>query len=318
MKKKILTAGEPMGLFIAEEEALLEDVRHFSTSVAGAEFNVAVGLTRLGHTAGYLTKLGRDPFGRQILKVMGGNGIDTSLTVSSDDRATGFMLKSKTSQGDPDIYYYRKNSAASTICVDDLAQVDLGQWDAIHLTGILPAISDSAREVTFHLLREARSAGIPIFFDPNLRPQLWPSRESMVENINKMAAMADYVMPGENEGLTLCGSTDPQKIGAFYLELGAGTVIVKTGDDGAHVISRGGTLHVPAYRPREIVDTVGAGDGFAAGVISGIMEGLPMADAVLRGNAIGAIQIMNVSDNEGLPTQEELTRFMTENKPKDC
>lgn len=316
MYKKVLTAGEPMGLFIAQEEALLEDVHHFLTSVAGAEFNVAVGLSRLGHTVGYLTKLGRDPFGRQILKVMQQNGIDTSMTVTTGERATGFMLKSKTSKGDPDIYYYRKNSAASTLCVEDLKNLDLTKWDAVHLTGILPAISDTAREVTYELMCRARKAGIPVFFDPNLRPQLWPSRESMIENINKMASMADYVMPGEGEGEVLCGSSDPKTIGEFYRKLGAGTVIVKIGSDGAWTDAEDGKFLTPAYQPKAIVDTVGAGDGFAAGVISGVMEGLPLPEAVRRGCAIGTIQIMNVSDNEGLPTREELERFQRENRQK--
>lgn len=305
-----------MGLFIAQEEALLEDVRHFSTSVAGAEFNVAVGLSRLEHRVGYLTKLGCDPFGRQIVKVMNQNGIDTSLTAVNPDRATGFMLKSKTTKGDPDIYYYRKNSAASTLCVDDLKGLDMTGWDAIHLTGILPAISETAREATFHLMHEARKAGVPIFFDPNLRPQLWPSQEEMVRSINALAALADYVMPGENEGKTLCGSADPETIARFYLDLGAKTVIVKVGPDGAYVASKDRTFRVTAYSPREIVDTVGAGDGFAAGVISGVMEGLSLEDAVRRGNAIGAIQVMNVSDNEGLPTRGELASFQAENKQK--
>ena len=316
MNKKILTSGEPMGLFIAEEEALLEDVRHFSTSVAGAEFNVAVGLTRLGHTVGYLTKLGRDPFGRQIVKVMNQNGIDTSLTVTSEDHATGFMLKSKTVHGDPDIYYYRKNSAASTICPDDVKGLDLKERDAIHLTGILPAISESAHQTTICLMKKAKEAGIPIFFDPNLREQLWKDHETMVQSINYLASMADYVMPGENEGKILCGSDDPAKIGDFYLQNGAKTVIVKTGSDGAWAITKEQKLHVPAYVPKKIVDTVGAGDGFAAGVISAVLEGLPLEKAILRGNAIGVIQIMNVSDNEGLPNREELSRFMAENEPK--
>lgn len=316
MNKKILTAGEPMGLFIAQEEALLEDVRHFSTSVAGAEFNVAVGLSRLGHTAGYLTKLGADPFGRQIVKVMNQNGIDTSLTVTTGERSTGFMLKSKTSRGDPDIYYYRKNSAASTLCVEDVKGADLTKWDALHMTGILPAISETAREASFYLMRKAKKAGIPVFFDPNLRPQLWPSRDEMVGTVNELASLADYVLPGKNEGEILCGSTDPTAIGAFYLGLGVGTVIVKTGGDGAWTARADGAFRIPAYEPREIVDTVGAGDGFAAGVISGVLEGLPLREAVRRGNAIGAIQIMSVSDNEGLPTRAELGRFMAETRQK--
>ena len=164
----------------------------------------------------------------------------------------------------------------------------------------------------------ARAAGIPIFFDPNMRPQLWPSREVMIEEINKMAAKADYVLPGENEGLVFCGSKDPAFIGRFYLDLGAKTVIVKTGADGAETFTKEGSFKTPAYPPKEIVDTVGAGDGFAAGVISGVMEGLPLEKAVQRASAIGTIQIMHVSDNEGLPTREELERFMAENRQKGC
>lgn len=314
--KHILTAGEPMGLFIAQEEARLENVRHFSTSVAGAEFNVAVGLTRLGHTVGYLTKVGDDPFGRQIINCMKENGIDTSLTQTDPDHRTGFMLKSKTSQGDPDIYYFRQGSASSTISPEDVKGIDWTAWDAIHLSGILPATSDTALATTYYLMEDARKAGVTIFFDPNLRPQLWSSREKMVEEINKMAARADYVLPGENEGLTLCGSADPKIIGAFYLGLGAKTVIVKTGADGAETFTKDGSFHTPAYPPKKIVDTVGAGDGFATGVISAVLEGLPLEDAVRRGSAIGTIQIMHVSDNEGLPTREELNKFMTENKQK--
>lgn len=299
-----------MGLFIAQEEAKLENVRHFSTSVAGAEFNVAVGLTRLGHQAGYLTKVGDDPFGRQIIVCMNENGIDTSHTQIDPTNRTGFMLKSKTSQGDPDIYYYRKGSAASTLGIEDLSGLDITSWDALHVTGILPAVSDTARAAVFSLMRKAKEADIPVFFDPNLRPQLWPSQEVMVKTINELAAMADYVLPGKNEGKTLCGSEDPETIGKFYLGLGSKTVVVKTGEDGAETYQLGKRFHTDAYPPEKIVDTVGAGDGFAAGFISGVMEGLPLEEAVKRACAIGTIQIMHVSDNEGLPTRDELKNFM--------
>ncbi|WP_411678148.1 sugar kinase [Caproicibacter sp.] len=311
MKNKIMLVGEPMGLFIAEEEALLEDVRHYSTSVAGAEFNVAVGLARLGHPVGYLTKLGSDPFGRQIVKVMNRNSINTSMVMKSEDHATGFMLKSKTSHGDPDIYYYRKNSAASTICPEDLNGLDLSEYCALHMTGILPALSSSARESAFELIRKAKNEGLKVFFDPNLRPQLWPSREVMIQTINELASMADYVLPGENEGEILCGTRDPKKIAEFYLSRGARAVIVKIGPKGAYAATEKNSFYSPTYPAEKIVDTVGAGDGFAAGVISALTEGLSLDEAVRRANAIGTIQIMNISDNEGLPTRDELNRFMT-------
>lgn len=299
-----------MGLFIAQEEALLEDVRHFSTSVAGAEFNVAVGLTRLGFTVGYLSKLGNDPFGKQILKVMKENGIDASMTVTTDVYQTGFMLKSKTSHGDPDIYYYRKGSAASTISVEDVNKIDWKEWDALHTSGILPATSTSAHEATVYLMKRAKECGVPVFFDPNLRPQLWETEEKMIRAINEMACIADYVMPGENEGLILCGSKNPRKIADYYLSKGVKTVIVKVGAEGAWAFTAEEEMHVPSYQHGPIVDTVGAGDGFAVGVESALLEGESLEDALMRGNAIGTIQIMNCSDNEGLPNKEELERFM--------
>lgn len=125
MPSKILLVGEPMGLFIAKSEGPLDSVGEYSFAVAGAEFNVAVGMCRLGHDVGYLTKLGTDPFGKHILHLMAQNGISTELTQFSGERTTGFMLKSMVSHGDPEIYYYRKNSAASTLSAEDVAQLDL-------------------------------------------------------------------------------------------------------------------------------------------------------------------------------------------------
>ena len=307
-----------MGLFIAQEEGRLEQVRHFSTSVAGAEFNVAVGLTRLGHKVGYLTKVGEDPFGRQIIRCMGENGIDTALTQVDPEYRTGFMLKSKTSSGDPDIYYFRSGSAASTIGPEDIEKLALEEWDALHLSGILPATSDSALAATHLLMDRARRAGLPIFFDPNLRPQLWPSQEKMRRELNALAAKADYVLPGESEGLILCGSKVPADIGKFYLDRGVKAVVVKTGAEGAQSFTQTGSFSTAAYQPETIVDTVGAGDGFACGVISAVAEGLSLKEAVQRGSAIGTIQVMQVSDNEGLPTRPELEEFMAKHRQKGC
>lgn len=311
MKKKIMLVGEPMGLFIAEEEALLEDVRHFTMSVAGAELNVAIGLARLEHPVDYLTKLGNDPFGRRIIKTMNRNAIHTSMVLNSEDHPTGFMLKSKTSRGDPDICYYRKGSAASTICPADLDGLDFSEYEALHMTGIFPALSSATRETSYFVIQKAKLKGLTVFFDPNLRPQLWPDQKEMVSTINELASMADYVLPGENEGKILCGTPDPKKIAEFYLSKGSNTVIVKTGPKGAYAATAEFSFSSPTFPAEKIVDTVGAGDGFAAGIISAVLEDLPLEEAVRRGNAIGTIQIMNASDSEGLPTRKELQNFMT-------
>lgn len=310
MNSGLILVGEPMGLLIAQSEGSLDHVKGYDLAVAGAEFNVAIGTARLNHKVTYMTKLGDDPFGKLIVNVLNENNIGNEFVTFSKERPTGFMLKGRTSKGDPDIFYFRKNSAASTLCTDDVEKIDLSQYSNIHLTGILPALSKSAKEATFTLMQKAKEQGLFISFDPNLRPQLWQSEKDMIETINKLASYADLVLPGENEGKILVGSKDAKTINEFYLNNGASICVTKCGSKGAYVsTNKGENYMVNGYTVKKVVDTVGAGDGFATGVITALMENLPLDKAVKRGTAIGAIQVMSRGDNEGLPTREELTNF---------
>lgn len=310
MKSGLILSGEPMGLLIAQSEGSLDSVSGYDLAVAGAEFNVAVGVARLGHRVTYMTKLGKDPFGERIIHVLDDNKIGNEFVAWSDEKKTGFMLKSRVTEGDPAIFYFRAGSAASTLSVEDVEKINFADYSHIHLTGILPALTDTTRAAVNLMFDKARAAGLLISFDPNLRPQLWPSREVMVKSINEMAAKADIVLPGTAEGKILMGSDNPQEINKFYLANGAKTVITKCGSEGAYVSTADEEFMVLGFKVEKVVDTVGAGDGFAAGVITGLMENLSLKDAVLRGNAIGAIQVMSRGDNEGLPYPDQLKAFM--------
>ena len=101
-----------------------------------------------------------------------------------------------------------------------------------------------------------------------------------------------------------------EKIADFYQNLGIKEVIIKNGSKGAYIRSGNESFEQPGFKVEKVVDTVGAGDGFAAGVLSGKLEGLSIRECAIRGNAIGAIQVTYSSDNEGLPTQDELKKFI--------
>ena len=310
MEKGAILVGEPMGLFIAQEEGKLSDVSGYSMAVAGAEFNVAVGLARLNLPVTYLTRLGEDPFGQKIVRTLQRNGIGSEFVSFSKERSTGFMLKSKVSTGDPKIFYFRKGSAASTLSKEDADRMDFSGYGFVHLTGIFPALSESTKEASFYLIKKAREHGLTVSFDPNLRPQLWPDTETMVQTLNEFAALSDYVLPGEAEGELLCGDRDPRKIGQFYLERGAKAVVTKMGSRGAYLMTEQDQELVPGFSIEKVVDTVGAGDGFAAGILSALMEGKNLYEAVRRANAVGAIQVTSIGDNDGLPSRAQLAGFM--------
>lgn len=300
-----------MGLFVANSVGDLEDVTEFTLLTCGAELNVAIGLRRLGHDVTYMTKLGDDLFGRIIKKGMKSNQISTEEIIFSQTHPTGFMFKSKVTSGDPAICYFRKGSAASTLSPEDFYNLDFSKFDLVHITGITPALSSSSRAASEYLVKKAKQSGCMVSFDPNLRLQLWPNHQDMADCINGLAGQADVFLPGIKEAEQLIGETSPEAVARYYHDLGAPTVVVKIGSQGAYYSSKDGQAgYVNGFSVGQVVDTVGAGDGFAVGVLSGLREGLSLPQSVKRGCAIGAIQVLSIGDNDGLPIPSELEAFM--------
>lgn len=307
----VVTYGEAMAMFVAAEPGPLAQAGQFTKRIAGADLNVAIGLSRLGFRVGWMSRVGRDSFGGYVLDTLAREGIDASCVTVDPRYPTGFQLKSRNDDGgDPVVEYFRKGSAASHLsCADYVAGYVLGARH-LHLTGVAPAISASSCELAFHLAREMRAAGKSISFDPNLRPTLWPSADAMATTLNALAALADWVLPGLAEGRQLTGRDTPAGIARFYLDQGARGVVIKLGPAGAYYLTsdgREGT--VDGERVERVVDTVGAGDGFAVGVVSALLDGRPVEQAVARGNRIGALAIQVIGDSEGLPTRAELDRL---------
>ncbi|MDN5679053.1 MAG: sugar kinase [Ewingella sp.] len=304
----VVTVGEAMAMFVACETGPLEDVTQFTRQVAGAELNVAIGLSRLGLKVGWASRVGDDVFGRFVLKQLEKEQINAGQVTVDKRFPTGFQLKSKELGGkDPRVEYFRKGSAASHLSVADFNPDYFGAARHLHLSGVAAALSDTSLALSKFAASEMRKAGKTISFDPNLRPILWSSEETMRKEINALAFAADWVLPGLGEGQLLTGQQTPEGIADFYLEQGVKAVIIKTGADGAWFKSASGEqADVAACKVENVVDTVGAGDGFAVGLISALLEGLSLEQAVKRGNKIGSLAVQAVGDSEGLPTREQL------------
>ena len=307
-----VTFGEPMAMFYANEVGPLHEVFSFSKALAGAESNVATGLSRLEHLTGYVTKLGEDNFGTFIAQALKNENIDTDSITYSKEHSTGMLIKSKVVTGDPKVEYFRKNSAASKLSLADFDEAYFASAGHLHVTSISSALSKSCLEFSIHAMGFMKSKGKTISLDPNLRPTLWPDKDTMINTINDLATRCDWFLPGLSEGKTLTGLDTPEEIADYYLERGVSLVVIKLGPDGAYYKSAEQEGYVAGFKVEEVVDTVGAGDGFAVGVISAMLEKLPVADAVKRGNAIGALAVMSQGDRDGLPTRAELDKFMNQ------
>ncbi|MDT2811944.1 sugar kinase [Vagococcus lutrae] len=311
---KVMLIGEPMVMFYADEYGPLSEVNHFSKGLAGAEVNVGIGLSRLGHNVSYLTKLNQDPMGQYIYNYLEKEELASELIIRDSALPVGVMYKNKVKKGDPDTLYYRKGSAASTLKIEDVEQIDFSLFDVLHMTGIPPALSQSLRETSFYMIKEAKKKGCLITFDPNLRPSLWEDQATMIETVNELASISDVFLPGLGEASLLSGLDAVDDITEFYLAKGIKTVIVKDGASGAHYRTKDKKGHVPGFHVSEIVDTVGAGDGFAVGIIDGLLNDFTLEHSLTNANAIGAIQVQDASDNEALPTNDELAAFIKESQ----
>jgi len=282
----ILSFGETMAMFVAEQAGDLASVGQFHKRIAGADSNVAIGLSRLGFNVAWLSRVGDDSLGRFVLDTLRNEGLDCNHVAIDPLHPTGFQLKSREDAGaDPQVEYFRRGSAASHLSVAAISP-ELLQARHLHATGIPPALSDATRDLSRQLMTQMREAGRSVSFDPNLRPALWTN--------------------GLSEGRLLTGFDDPADIAAFYLDQGVEAVAIKLGAHGAYYRTQLDQGFVAAVPVTNVVDTVGAGDGFAVGMISALLENLSFAQAVQRGNWIGSRAVQSRGDMEGLPTRADL------------
>ena len=303
----VLCFGETMAMFVAEQAGDLASVGQFGKRIAGADSNVAIGLSRLGFNVAWLSRVGNDSLGRFVVDTLAREGLECSQVEVCKTHPTGFQFKSRCDDGsDPQVEYFRRGSAASHLSPQSITPALLNARH-LHATGIPPALSGTAREMSFELMTGMRNAGRSVSFDPNLRPSLWASEREMIGQINRLAALAHWVLPGLSEGRLLTGFEDPADIAAFYLDQGAEAVAIKLGPQGAYYRTQLDQGFVAGVPVTHVVDTVGAGDGFAVGMISALLEHQSFAEAVRRANWIGSRAVQSRGDMEGLPTRAELT-----------
>jgi 2-dehydro-3-deoxygluconokinase len=309
---EVVTLGECLVALVAGAAGPLAETTVFERHVAGAEANAAVGLARLGHSVAYIGRVGSDGFGAAIVRKLRGEGVDVEHLVVDDTAPTGLMIRERRALGAAHVLYYRSGSAGSRLGPAEVdaaaAQFKGARW--LHVTGITPALSPTARAAVERAIALARDARLTISLDLNLRRKLWSEAEAALV-FRELAAKADVVMGDEDEARLVTGTKDSGEVLAeALLARGASTAIVKLGRQGAVAATAGEAIRVPALDIPAVVDPVGAGDAFAAGYIAATLEGKPLDEALRAANACGAAAVTVVGDMAGLPDRQELERLL--------
>jgi 2-dehydro-3-deoxygluconokinase len=308
MTVDLLTYGETMGLLDADRIGPLRLGGPLRLSMAGAESTVAIGVARLGGSARWVGAVGADEVGVLITRVLRAEGVQTDGVTVVDDVPTGLMLKERRSAGLSRVNYYRRGNAGSRLSPEHVRPEDIADAKILHLSGITPALSATAREAVFHALDLAERADTTICVDLNYRAALWSPGEAR-SVLAAMVARAGIVLATAAEAALLIDGPQADAAGAarHLSGLGPRLAVVKRGADGA-VACDDGRIQEVAPCPAEVVDPVGAGDAFAAGLLADLALGHPAAQALETAASVAAVNVACPGDWEGLPTRADLHR----------
>jgi 2-dehydro-3-deoxygluconokinase len=307
----VITLGEALVIFSPESTGPLRFVNNFTKSIGGAEANLSIALARLGHKVGWISRLGDDEFGRYIAYSLRGENIDLSQVSYDANYPTGILFKELYHMTNPSVYYYRKNSAASYLTPELIDLNYIAQAKILHITGILPALSASCLATTFQALDYAKQSGVKISFDPNIRYKLWQNLPQARSILMQVAQATQIIFPSIEEAeFLLNGTYSPEKICDNFHQLGCQTVVLKLGIDGCLISHQGNMIRIAGFKSPRVIDSVGAGDGFAAGFLAGVLQNKSLAECGAFANGVGALATTVSSDSQGYPTLIQLLEFI--------
>ena len=303
----VVTLGETMALVRTTEIGSLRHANSLAFGIGGAESNVAIGLARLGVPTSWLGRIGDDSLGERVAREIRGDGVKVRAIIDPD-AATGLMVKERPSAASTAVHYYRAASAGSRLRPDDLPEGWVEEASLLHITGITPLLSETARDALHAAIDRARTAGTTVSFDINYRSALAsPAIAGPV--LREIAERADIVFGGAEEFAILYPESSAADAASLLREAGCATTVLKQGPDGASVFTGDSVVDAAGFAITP-VDTVGAGDAFVAGYLSALLDGLELDAILRRANACGAMACLVPGDWEAAPTLRDLERFL--------
>ena len=305
----VVCIGETMAVLSPPDSRPLDEQPTLTMTIGGAESNVACGLAGLGHPVAWLSRLGDDPFARRILAELTARGVDVTGVETDPARPTGVYFKDPAPEGTR-THYYRSGSAATLMGPELTRLPALRRARIVHLSGVAAALSESCAGLLEAILvdralsREADKAGGPIVsFDVNHRPALWRSGTvDAAKSLLTLARAADIVFVGRDEAEALWGTPRPDDVAEL---LGpAPLVVVKDAEHGATSYAAGTRTFVPAL-PTQVVEPVGAGDAFAAGYLSAVLENRDERSRLRLGHIAASAALRTRDDVPEMPPRTE-------------
>jgi fructokinase len=315
----VIACGELLIDFVATESGVtLAQAPAFKKAAGGAPANVAVGIARLGYRAGFMGQVGDDDFGHFLAGTLAEAGVDTGGLRFTSEARTALAFVSLRADGERSFVFYRHPSADMLWRPADVDAAYAGNTRVFHY-GSISLIGEPSRNATLTALEHARRSGALISYDPNLRLALWSSAEAARTGILSGWHYADVIKVNEEELEFLTGESNLAQAARQLWHNRLRLLTVTRGGAGCAYFVPDGAGEVSGFQV-EVVDTTGAGDGFMAGLLAGLLDaGLSWDEAALRralrlGNAVGALTTTQRGAIPALPTRSAAETLMRETR----
>ena len=295
----LIALGEPLIEFNQRDPSRPE----FSRGFGGDTSNAAIAAARLGARVAYVSQVGDDTFGRDLLALWHAERVATDGVRVLPGADTGLYFVSHGPTGH-EFSYRRAGSAAARMTPADLPLALLARTRWLHVSGISLAISGSACDAALAAISHARAAGARISFDLNYRPRLWPPARALAL-ARQVLADCDLFLPGMDEMHTLTGLSDADAIIDWAHAQGARAVALKLGPAGCRISDGAQRSSLPGH-PVTAVDATGADDCFAGACLSQLARGRSLADAARLANVAAALSTQGFGAVNPLPRLADL------------
>jgi len=303
-RDNVVTIGETMALLHSQTPGPLAHASALTLGSGGAESNFAVAVHRLGTPVTWIGRIGSDSLGEKVIRELRAEGLTVHAVVDAD-APTGLMVKERRTSDASRVWYYRAGSAGSRLSPADVPADVVETAALLHVTGITPALSNSAAAAITTAMDRASGAGVPVSFDVNHRSSLWRGRDPTVL-YQRLAARSTIVFAGYDEARLIApGKSDVSEIASAIADLGPSQVVIKLGSQGCYALADGESACFPAI-PIHPIDTVGAGDAFVAGYVVEYVAGHDLGTRLRTAVAVGAFACLTPGDWEGMPWRREL------------
>jgi 5-dehydro-2-deoxygluconokinase len=311
MNPEVLTFGRSgVDVYPLQVGVGLEDVETFGKFLGGSTANVAVAAARLGRTAGIITGVGDDPFGRFVRRELVRLGVDDTQVVVSSAYPTPVTFCEIFPPDDFPLYFYRRPSAPDLqVTADDLDEVAIRDAGVFWVT--VTGLSEEPSREAHHAALAVRNKRTHTVLDLDYRPMFWESPAAATEQVQKILSQVTVAVGNREECEVAVGETDPERAADALLNAGVELAIVKQGPHGVLAKTRRERVVSPAI-PITPLNGLGAGDSFGGSLAHGLLAGRGLDELVLNANAAGALVASRLECSTAMPTQTEIDELLRE------